>query len=64
MLKGWSATGTCGALSNIDQPTLVTVGTHDIWAPATNSLMIAERIPGAWLIQLRNAGHGFIYLSR
>jgi pimeloyl-ACP methyl ester carboxylesterase len=60
-IVSWSTTGTCDALSNIDQPTLVIVGTDDIWTPAANSLMIAERIPGAWLVQLRDAGHGFIY---
>lgn len=49
-IVSWSTTGTCDALSNIDQPTLVIVGTDDIWTPAANSLMIAERIPGAWLV--------------
>lgn len=57
----WITIGTCNALSNITQPTLVLVGTDDIWTPAANSLMIAERIPGAWLVQIKDAGHGLMY---
>jgi pimeloyl-ACP methyl ester carboxylesterase len=60
-IVNWSSTGTCDALSNITHPTLVIVGTDDIWTPAANSLMIAERIPGAWLVQMTDAGHGLIY---
>jgi pimeloyl-ACP methyl ester carboxylesterase len=60
-IVNWSSTGTCDALSNITHPTLVIVGTDDIWTPAANSLMIAERIPGAWLVQMRDAGHGLMY---
>jgi pimeloyl-ACP methyl ester carboxylesterase len=40
---------------------LVIVGTEDIWTPADNSLMITEKIPGAWLVQIRDAGHGLMY---
>jgi pimeloyl-ACP methyl ester carboxylesterase len=43
----WITQGTCNALSKITQPTLVIVETDDIWTPAANSLMIAEKIPGA-----------------
>jgi hypothetical protein len=46
----WSVTGTCNALSNITQLTLVIVGTADIWTPAANSIMILEKIPAAWLV--------------
>lgn len=52
-------TGTCNALSNITQPTLVIVGTDDDAAP--DSLTLAERIPGSWLIRIRDAGHGLMY---
>lgn len=52
-------TGTCTALSNITQPTLIIVGTDDDAAP--DSLTLAERIPGSWLIQIRDAGHGLMY---
>jgi pimeloyl-ACP methyl ester carboxylesterase len=52
-------TGTCNALSNITQPTLIIVGTDNDAAP--DSLTLAERIPGSWLIQIRDAGHGLMY---
>jgi hypothetical protein len=28
--------------------------------PAANSLMIAEKIPGAWFVQIKDAGHGLM----
>ena len=56
----WWTVGTCNALSNITQPTLVIVGTDDVWLPPANSLMIAEKIPGAWLVQIEDAGHGLM----
>jgi pimeloyl-ACP methyl ester carboxylesterase len=52
--------GTCVNLSKITQPTLVIVGTEDVFTPAANSLMIVDRIPSAWLIQIREAGHGLM----
>jgi pimeloyl-ACP methyl ester carboxylesterase len=54
-------TGTCDTISKITQPTLIIVGTDDVFTPAQNSLMLAERIPGSWLIQMRDAGHGLMY---
>jgi pimeloyl-ACP methyl ester carboxylesterase len=54
-------TGTCSKLKNITQPTLVIVGTDDVLTPPTNSLLITERIPGAWLVQIKGAGHGLMY---
>jgi pimeloyl-ACP methyl ester carboxylesterase len=60
-MVSWITQGTCNALSKITQPTLVIVGTDDIWIPAANSLMIAEKIPGAWLSQIRDAEHGLMY---
>jgi pimeloyl-ACP methyl ester carboxylesterase len=52
--------GICAELSNIIQPTLVIVGTEDIFAPAGNSLMIVNKIPSAWLVQIKDAGHGLM----
>ena len=49
-------TGTCNALSNITQPTLIIVGADDDAAP--DSLILAEKIPGSWLIRIGTAGHG------
>ena len=60
-IVSWYTKGTCEDLSNIIQPTLVIVGTDDIWTPAANSLMIAEKVPGAWLVQIRDSGHGLMY---
>ena len=57
----WTATnwsGACGQLAKLGKPTLVIAGTDDnIYVPHVNSLMIAEKIPGAWLVQIKNAGH-------
>jgi pimeloyl-ACP methyl ester carboxylesterase len=52
---------TCDILSNISNPTLVIAGTEDITSPPANSVMMAEKIPGAWLIQIRGGGHGLIF---
>jgi pimeloyl-ACP methyl ester carboxylesterase len=52
-------TGICNALSDITQPTLVIVGMDD--DPAPDSLILAEGIPGSWLIRIRDAGHGLMY---
>ena len=34
------------------------VGTEDASIPAPNSLVLVERIPGAWLVQIHGGGHG------
>ncbi len=51
--------GTCNSISNITQPTLVIVGTED--APLQDSLMLARKIPGSWIVQIRDAGHELMY---
>ena len=52
----WS--GACDELAKLDKPTLVITGTDDNkYQPHVNSLKIAEKIPGAWLVQIKNAGH-------
>jgi pimeloyl-ACP methyl ester carboxylesterase len=53
--------GTCNRLSTITKPTLVITGTEDITSPPVNSLRIAEKIPGAWLVQIRGGGHGVMF---
>jgi pimeloyl-ACP methyl ester carboxylesterase len=55
----WS--GVCSQLSNISKPTLIITGTEDIAVPAANSIILAQKIPGAWLVQIKNAGHGLMY---
>lgn len=53
--------GTCNQLQQIDQPTLVIIGTDDKMMLPSNSLTIAERIPDAWLVQIDGGGHGLMY---
>ena len=57
----WEATnwsGVCDELAKIAKPTLVITGTDDNnYMPHANALVIAGKIPGAWLIQLKDAGH-------
>jgi pimeloyl-ACP methyl ester carboxylesterase len=58
--QNWKSTnwsGVCSQLPNIAKPTLVITGTEDVTIPAANSLIIAEKIPGAWLVQIKDAGH-------
>ena len=50
--------GACDRLSNITKPTLIIVGTDDIVRPPANSIILAEKIPGAWLVQIKGGGHG------
>jgi pimeloyl-ACP methyl ester carboxylesterase len=50
--------GSCNVISNIDKPVLVMTGTEDITSPPINSFKIAEKIPGAWIIQIQDGGHG------
>ena len=47
-------------LQEIRVPTLIITGTHDKIVPAANSRILAERIPGARLVELAGAGHGFL----
>ena len=58
----WAATnwsGACDELAKIAKPTLVITGTDDnLLVPHENSLVIAGKIPGAWLVQIKDAGHG------
>ena len=58
-LENWS--GNCQILGDITSPTLAIVGTDDFFTPAENSVTIVEKIPGAWLVQIRDAGHGLMY---
>jgi pimeloyl-ACP methyl ester carboxylesterase len=52
----WS--GACDELAKLDKPTLVITGTDDnFYQPHVNSLKIAEKIPGAWLVQIKDASH-------
>jgi pimeloyl-ACP methyl ester carboxylesterase len=53
--------GACDDLAKLDKPTLVITGSDDnFYQPHVNSLKIAEKIPGAWLVQIKNAGHAVV----
>jgi pimeloyl-ACP methyl ester carboxylesterase len=60
----WEATnwnGVCEELARIAKPTLVMTGTDDNqYQPHENSLVIAGKIPGAWLVQIKDAGHAIM----
>jgi pimeloyl-ACP methyl ester carboxylesterase len=50
--------GVCEELAKLAKPTLVITGTDDnVYEPHENSLVIAEKVPGTWLVQIKNAGH-------
>jgi pimeloyl-ACP methyl ester carboxylesterase len=50
--------GACDELAKIAKPTLVIAGTDDnFYVPHANALVIAGKIPGAWLVQIKDAGH-------
>ena len=53
--------GTCDILPSITKPTLIITGTDDVTSPPANSLTLAQKIPGAWLVQIQGGGHGAMY---
>jgi pimeloyl-ACP methyl ester carboxylesterase len=57
----WLQTGSCNTISNITKPTLVIVGSDDLFTQASNSLILEQRISGSWLVKIGNAGHGLMY---
>ena len=55
---GGNRNGACDELAKIAKPTLVITGTDDnFYEPHANSLIIAGKIPGASLVQIKDAGH-------
>ncbi len=49
--------GTCNRLKNITNPTMVLVGTDDVITVPENSIFMASKITGSWLIQMEGGGH-------
>ncbi len=49
--------GTCERLPQLQLPALILVGTRDEVLPPANAVILAERIPGAWLAQFTGGGH-------
>ena len=58
LASNWS--GICEQIRNISKPTLVIAGTDDV-VPVANSLIIAAKIPGAWVLQIKGAGHDLMF---
>lgn len=58
-INSWK--GSCDRVADIHNPTLVIVGTEDEIVPPSYSLPLAEKIPGAWFIQINGGGHGLMY---
>ena len=60
-LGAWEETnwsGACDAEAKLAKPTLVITGTDDNnYMPHGNALVLASKIPGAWLVQIKDAGH-------
>ena len=54
-------TGVCDHLQKMTKPTLIITGTKDQAVPAANSLLLADKILGVWLVQIKDAGHGLMY---
>jgi pimeloyl-ACP methyl ester carboxylesterase len=57
----WYNAGVCNQLEKITMPILIVVGTKDILTPKANSLLMTEKIPDAWLVQIKDGGHGVMY---
>ena len=53
--------GSYNIINNIRIPTLIIVGTDDAVTLPINSVRLAQKIQGAWLIQIKDAGHGLMY---
>jgi pimeloyl-ACP methyl ester carboxylesterase len=53
--------GTCDQLKQVSQDTLVITGTDDLVLPPGNSMILTEKIPGAWLAQLKDGGHALMF---
>ena len=57
----WTATNrsdACDEEAKLAKPTLAITGTNDNnYVPHGNTLILASKIPGAWLVQIKNAGH-------
>ena len=40
---------------------IINLGTDDLVLPSANSIIITERIPGAWLVQFKEGGHALMF---
>ncbi len=53
--------GSCDRIALLSKPTLIIVGTEDTQVPPGNSLILAGKIPGSWLVQMKGGGHGVMF---
>jgi len=63
MTKAWFSTngsGVCDKLTKLSSPTLIITGTADKNVAPGNSLIIAAKIPDAWLVHIKNATHALM----
>jgi len=58
-MLGWK--GAFSRLPRIKKSVLLITGTEDVLTPPKNSFIIAQRIPGSWVVQLKEGGHGVMY---
>ena len=62
-VQAWESTnwsGVCDKLTRVSSPTLIITGTADNSIPPANSLIIASKIPGAWLLHIKDASHALM----
>lgn len=57
----WKWSGTFNRLPQMKVPVLLIAGTDDIISPPQNSIMMVGQIPAAWLVQVKNGGHGLMF---
>jgi len=60
IVHAWTSTnrsGVCDKLASVSSPTLIISGTDDNSVLSDNSLIIAAKIPGAWLVHTKDAAH-------
>jgi pimeloyl-ACP methyl ester carboxylesterase len=53
--------GICSQLKEISQDTLVVTVTDDLILSPANSINLIKNIPGAWLAQFKDGGHGLMF---
>lgn len=61
----FSSEGICDQLKelsqDISQDTLVVTGTNDLVLSSANSMILIEKIPGAWLAQFKDGDHALMF---
>lgn len=57
----WKWPGTFGRLPQVKTPVLLIAGAEDVITPPQNSIIIAGQVPGAWLVQIKDGGHGLMF---